>query len=41
MKNNNYNNKVLSTYFWRNYNKQEVDYIEEYNGKINAYEFKF
>ncbi len=28
-------------YFWRNYNKQEVDYIEERDGKIFAYEIKW
>ena len=41
MKNNSYNNKFLSSYFWRNYNKQKVDYIEEIWEQINAYEFKF
>lgn len=28
-------------YFWRNYAKQEVDYIEEGGGKLMAFEFKF
>ncbi|MDQ7010150.1 MAG: ATP-binding protein [Candidatus Gracilibacteria bacterium] len=41
MKLNSYNNKFLSSYFWRNYNKQEVNYIEEIGEQINAYEFKF
>lgn len=28
-------------YFWRTYSQQEIDYIEEYNGKLYAYEFKW
>ena len=28
-------------YFWRNYEQQEVDFIEEENGKLHAYEFKY
>ncbi|MFA7359994.1 MAG: ATP-binding protein [Candidatus Kapaibacterium sp.] len=28
-------------YFWRNIQKQEVDYLEEENGEISAYEFKW
>ena len=27
-------------YFWRTHDKKEIDYIEEYNGKIYGYEFK-
>ncbi len=30
-----------STYFWRNKNNAEIDYIEEIDGKINAFEFKW
>ncbi len=41
MKNNSYNSKFLNSYFWRNYNRQEVDYIEEVWEQINAYEFKW
>ena len=41
MKCNSYNTNFLNIYFWRNYNKQEVDYIEEIAGNINAYEFKW
>lgn len=29
------------TYFWRNYEQQEVDFIEEENGELLAYEFKY
>lgn len=28
-------------YFWRTYEKQEIDYIEEFNGEFNAFEFKW
>jgi len=28
-------------YFWRTHAQQEIDYIEERNGKMNAYEFKW
>ena len=41
MKLNSYNDKFLSSYFWRNYNKQEIDYIEEIWDQIYAYEFKW
>jgi predicted AAA+ superfamily ATPase len=29
------------TYFWRTYQQQEIDWIEEIDGKITAYEFKW
>lgn len=28
-------------YFWRTINQQEVDYLEEYDGRLHAYEFKW
>jgi uncharacterized protein len=28
-------------YFWRNYNQQEIDLIEEAGGQLNAFEFKW
>jgi predicted AAA+ superfamily ATPase len=28
-------------YFWRNQAQAEIDYVEEYNGKLYAYEFKW
>jgi predicted AAA+ superfamily ATPase len=28
-------------YFWRTHNRQEIDWIEEKDGKLNAYEFKW
>ena len=41
MKKNSYNNMYLNTYFWRTHTQQEIDYIEEYDGKITGYEFKW
>jgi hypothetical protein len=31
----------LFSYFWRNYNQAEVDYIEEYDWNLHSYEFKW
>lgn len=36
-----YQNKSANTFFWRNYQKQEIDYLEEYSGKLHGYEFKW
>ncbi|MCB0479151.1 MAG: ATP-binding protein [Crocinitomicaceae bacterium] len=36
-----YNRMVVNNYFWRNYNQQEVDWVEERGGEIHAYEFKW
>lgn len=33
--------EFASFYFWRSYSKQEIDLIEEYNGSISAFEFKW
>ncbi len=41
MKKNNYEKVLYNSYFWRNYNAQEIDYIEEYGNKIFAFEFKW
>lgn len=41
MKSNEYNRKNCGTYFWRTKTQQEIDYIEEYDGKLFAYEFKW
>ncbi len=32
---------IYSYFFWRNYNQQEIDLIEEVNGELRAYEFKW
>lgn len=36
-----YNRLHCNRFFWRNQAQQEIDYIEERNGKIEAYEFKW
>ena len=37
----NYKNIYTNAYFWRTLEKQEIDYIEERDGKLFAYEFKW
>lgn len=41
IKRNNYNLIFCNSYFWRTTQQQEVDYIEEADGKMTAYEFKW
>ncbi|MEI6286583.1 MAG: ATP-binding protein [Bacillota bacterium] len=36
-----YQNIWANSYFWRTTAQQEIDYIEEYDGRISAYEFKW
>ena len=36
-----YNKIYANTYFWRTHAQQEIDYIEEREGKLFAYEFKW
>lgn len=36
-----YKQHHVSTYFWRTHNKQEIDWVEETNGKLSAFEFKW
>ncbi len=31
----------IKSYFWRNYNQREVDYVELDNTKLSAYEMKW
>ena len=38
----NSNNRIFANYyFWRTYDQKEIDYIEERNGKLSAFEFKW
>lgn len=37
----NYHKMIVSNYFWRTYQQQEIDWIEERGGKLYAYEFKW
>lgn len=41
MKQNNYKDTFAKMYFWRTTQQQEVDFVEEKNGKISGYEFKW
>ena len=41
MKFRHYNHTYSNTYFWRNHLQQEIDLVEEMNGKVYAYEFKW
>lgn len=41
LKNNNYNDRFPNTYFWRTTGQAEIDYIEEADGMLNAFEFKW
>lgn len=36
-----YNKILANSFFWRTTQQQEIDYVEESNGKISAYEFKW
>lgn len=39
---NNQNHRIFKNYyFWRTYNQKEIDFIEEYGGKLFAFEFKW
>jgi len=37
----NYHNMYVNRYFWRTKAQQEIDYLEEIDGKLFAYEFKW
>ena len=41
IKTNQNQSKNRNYYFWRNYSQHEVDFIEEYDGKLFGYEFKY
>lgn len=41
VKYNAYHNHWANSFFWRTKNQQEVDYIEEKDGEIKAFEFKW
>ncbi len=36
-----YNKMLVYNYFWRTYDQQEIDWIEDRGGKLYAYEFKW
>ena len=37
----NYNQMIVSNYFWRTYQQQEIDWVEDRGGKLYAYELKW
>jgi uncharacterized protein len=41
LKFNHYNNNYVNSYFWRTHQQQEIDYIEEKDGMLFAFEFKW
>ena len=41
IKSGSYKNRYANRYFWRTYDQKEIDYIEEREGKLFAYEFKW
>lgn len=36
-----YENIYTSNYFWRTWNQKEIDFVEERDGKLYGYEFKW
>lgn len=36
-----YNRKIVNNYFWRTYDQQEIDWVEERSGNLFGYEFKW
>lgn len=36
-----YNRIIVNNYFWRTYDQQEIDWVEEREGKLFGYEFKW
>ncbi len=41
LKHNHYSLNYTSTYFWRTTQQQEIDYIEDRDGALHSYEFKW
>lgn len=41
LKHNRYNKLYCNTYFWRTFDQSEVDYVEEYDGALHLFEFKW
>lgn len=41
LKYNQYHGNYANTYFWRTHDRAEIDYIEERDGQLNAYEIKW
>jgi predicted AAA+ superfamily ATPase len=41
IKRNTYGEYFCNMYFWRTTTQQEIDYVEEYGGRLHAFEFKW
>ncbi|WP_158856078.1 ATP-binding protein [Lunatibacter salilacus] len=41
LKSNHYDSKFVNTYFWRTHDRAEINYIEEADGILHAFEFKW
>lgn len=41
IKKNEYDRRHVNKYFWRTYDQKEIDYLEEIDGNLNAFEFKW
>lgn len=41
LKRNSYNGSIAQSWFWRTQQQKEIDYLEEENGQLRAYEFKW
>ena len=41
LKRNSYNSSIAQYWFWRTQQQKEIDYLEEENGQLNAFEFKW
>ena len=41
LKQNEYNDEFVQSWFWRTQQQNEIDYVEDNGGKLSAYEFKW
>jgi predicted AAA+ superfamily ATPase len=41
IKSNHYSRRWVNSYFWRTSSQQEIDYLEESEGRLSVYEFKW
>lgn len=41
MKCNEYTARSVDSYFWRTYDRKEIDLVEEYEGGLHGYEIKW
>jgi uncharacterized protein len=41
LKSQHYSSMLVNNFFWRTYDQQEIDWVEERDGQLFAYEFKW